>query len=71
VIRLRFINPRMIGEFKDGRGDFYGNDILGGRSILVRNSFSDIIPNSSRFEQAFSDDGGKSWETNWVMTFNR
>lgn len=63
--------PRVFQGSKDGRGDFYGNDTLGGRSILVRNSFSGITPNSSRFEQAFSDDGGKTWETNWVMTFTR
>jgi len=61
----------MIGEFKDGRGEFYGPDTLNGRRILVRNGFSDITPNSSRFEQAFSVDGGKTWETNWIMTFAR
>lgn len=61
----------MIGEFKDGRGEFYGPDTFDGRAILVRNGFSDIKPNSSRFEQAFSVDGGKTWETNWIMTFTR
>ncbi len=61
----------MIGEFKDGRGDFYDQETFNGRSILVRNGFSDITPNSSRFEQAFSPDGGKTWETNWIMTFSR
>jgi len=61
----------MIGEFKDGRGDFYGTDTFNGRHILVRNGFSNITANSSRFEQAFSADGGKTWETNWVMTFTR
>jgi hypothetical protein len=65
------LDSPMIGEFKDGRGDFYGQDTLDGRSILVRNGFSDITRNSSRFEQAFSADGGKTWETNWVMTFMR
>ena len=61
----------MIGEFKDGRGEFYDQEIFNGRSIFVRNGFSDITPTSSRFEQAFSADGGKTWETNWVMTFTR
>jgi hypothetical protein len=65
------LDSAMIGEFKDGRGEFYGPDTLDGRSILVRNGFSDITPNSSRFEQAFSADGGKTWETNWIMTFTR
>jgi hypothetical protein len=65
------INKPMIGEFKDGRGEFFDQEEFNGRIILARNSFSDITPNSSRFEQAFSDDGGKTWETNWVMTFMR
>ncbi len=61
----------MIGEFHGGRGEFYGLDTFNGRTILVRNGFSEITPNSSRFEQAFSDDYGRTWETNWVMTFER
>lgn len=63
-------NP-MIGEFKEGRGVFFDQEIYNGRAIYVRNGFSDIKRDSSRFEQAFSDDGGKTWETNWVMTFRR
>src|SRR5262249_3160514 len=65
------INKPMIGEFKDARGEFFDQEEFNGRMILARNSFSNITPNSSRFEQAFSDDGGKTWETNWVMTFTR
>jgi hypothetical protein len=65
------INKPMLGEFKDGRGEFFDQEEFNGRMILARNAFSDITPNSSRFEQAFSDDGGKTWETNWVMTFTR
>jgi len=65
------LDAPMIGEFRDGRGEFYGPDTLNGRTILVRNGFYDIKPNSSRFEQAFSADGGKTWETNWIMTFDR
>ena len=64
-------NKPMIGEFKDGRGEFFDQEDFNGRMILARNGFSDITPNSSRFEQSFSDDGGKTWETNWVMTFTR
>jgi len=61
----------MIGEFKNGRGEFFNRESFNGRVIFVRNGFSDITLDSSRFEQAFSDDGGKTWETNWVMTFIR
>jgi len=55
-----------IGEFKDARGDFFTHESFDGRAIFVRNSFLDIAPDSCRFEQAFSDDGGSTWETNWV-----
>lgn len=58
-----------IDEFKNGRGVFYGQEPFKDRAIFIRQSFSDITTKSSRFEQAFSDDGGKTWETNWIMTF--
>ncbi|MHA4810758.1 hypothetical protein ACX0G9_21810 [Flavitalea flava] len=61
----------MIGEFKDGHGEFFDQENFNGRSILARNGFYDITPTSVRFEQAFSADGGKTWETNWIMTFTR
>ena len=60
-----------IGEFKNGRGEFFDQETLNGRAILVRFVISDITPNSCRFEQAFSDDGGKTWEVNWVATDTR
>jgi hypothetical protein len=61
----------MIGKFKDGRGEFFDQEKFNGRAILVRNRFIDIKPEFSRFEQAFSNDGGTNWETNWIMTFTR
>jgi hypothetical protein len=61
----------MFGGFSDGRGEFFGRDSLDGRAIFVRFVFSDIVPTSFRFEQAFSADGGKSWEVNWKATFTR
>jgi hypothetical protein len=60
-----------VGEFKNGRGEFFDQEPFNGRTILVRNVLSDIAPNSYRFEQAFSDDGGKTWEGNWVATDTR
>jgi hypothetical protein len=65
------MNQPMIGEFKNGRGEFFDQETFNGRAIFARNRFSDITPESSRFEQAFSIDGGRTWETNWVMTFTR
>lgn len=61
----------MIGGFKSGRGEFYNQELFGGRSIFVRFIFSDITPNSFRLEQAFSADGGKNWEPNWIADFSR
>lgn len=61
----------MVGEFRDGRGEFVGQDSLNGRIILVRHVFSDITPDSHHFEQSFSDDGGKTWEPNFVATLTR
>jgi hypothetical protein len=60
-----------IGEFKNGRGEFYDQETLNGRAIFVRFVISDITPNSCRFEQSFSDDGGKTWELNWIATDTR
>jgi hypothetical protein len=60
-----------IGEFKDGRGEFLDQETFNGRTILVRNVWSDITADSCRFEQAFSDDGGKTWEVNWVAVDTR
>jgi len=56
------------GAFENGRGEFYGKDSLNGRAIFVRFVISDITPKSAHFEQAFSADGGKNWEVNWIAT---
>jgi hypothetical protein len=60
-----------VGEFKDGRGEFFDQETFNGRTILVRNVWSDITPDSCHFEQSFSDDGGKTWEVNWIATDTR
>ena len=60
-----------IGEFKNGRGEFYDQETYNGRTILVRIVWSDITADSHRFEQSFSDDGGKTWEPNFVATLTR
>jgi hypothetical protein len=60
-----------IGSFKNGRGEFFNQETFNGRAILVRFVISDITPNSCHFEQAFSDDGGKTWEVNWIATDTR
>lgn len=61
----------MFGAFKDGRGAFYAQDTLNDRMIFVRFVFSDITAHTFQLEQAFSDDGGKTWEANWIAKFTR
>lgn len=60
-----------IGEFKNGRGEFFDQETFNGRAILVRYVWSDITPNSAHFEQSFSEDGGKTWEVNWITNQTR
>jgi len=60
-----------IGGFKNGRGEFFDQETLNGRAIFVRFVISGITANSCMFEQSFSDDGGKTWEVNWVATDTR
>ena len=61
----------MIGGFKDGRGEFIHQEVFNGKTILARHVFTDITSDSHHFEQAFSDDGGKTWEPNFVATLTR
>jgi hypothetical protein len=63
--------PPAIGSFKNGRGEFYSQEMFDGRAILVRFVISDITATSCRFEQSFSEDGGKTWEVNWIATDTR
>jgi hypothetical protein len=65
------LDPPVVGEFRNGVGTFLANDSLNGRPIVVRYIWSDITPNSAKWQQAFSDDAGKTWETNWIMEFHR
>jgi hypothetical protein len=65
------MNTPMIGEFKNGRGEFYDQEPFHNKAILVRQVWSDITPTSHRFEQAFSNDGGKTWEVNFIANLER
>lgn len=60
------LTPPVIGEFRNGRGEFFGQDTLNGRAIFVKFVISNVTPDSWRFEQSFSDDGGRTWEVNWI-----
>src|SRR6185312_3346440 len=53
----------LIGSFKDGRAELFATDTLDGRAILVRGTWSNLTPTTHRYEEAYSADGGKTWET--------
>jgi hypothetical protein len=55
----------LVGEFRGNRAEFFGQEVVNGRTILVRFVISAITPDSAIFEQFFSPDGGRSWELNW------
>ena len=60
-----------VGEFKNGRAEFYDYEAINGRSVLVRFSMWKTGPDTAQSEQAFSDDGGKTWEVNWINKYTR
>jgi len=75
---LNFANARggtfgipTIGEFKNGRGDFYDQETYDGRAVLVHFVITRTSANVCRFEQSYSEDGGKTWELNWIAVDTR
>lgn len=65
------MNAPFIGSFRNGVGTFLVDDTFDGKPIKVRFIWSEITANSHRWEQAFSADGGKTWETNWITQYSK
>ena len=65
------LDPPVRGAFRDGVGTFFADDTFAGRPIKVRFTWSAVNPATPHWEQAFSADGGATWETNWAMDFRR
>jgi hypothetical protein len=63
--------PPVHGGFDGDYGEFYGTDVEGEKPVLARFVWSGRVSGSPRWEQAFSTDGGRTWETNWIMEFAR
>jgi hypothetical protein len=65
------LSAPLFGEFRNRRGEFFGQDTLGTRTIQVRFVITCATPDNCRFEQSFSGDGGANWEINWIATDTR
>jgi hypothetical protein len=65
------LDPPVKGRFENGTGAFYSDYTENGKPMRVRFIWSKITPTSAHWEQAYSPDAGKTWETNWVMDFQR
>ena len=61
-------SPGFVGSFENGKGELFQQDVLDGRSVLVRATWSDITPDSHRYEEAYSADGGKTWKPSFTAT---
>ena len=64
-------DPPQIGQFDGNRGEFYASDIYQGRQVYIRFVWQNLGPTKTHFEQAFSPDGGKTWEVNWIYDGTR
>jgi hypothetical protein len=63
--------PQQIGHYtRPGFGQFFAHDTWKGTPIICRFQWS-VVRGNPRFEQAFSTDGGKTWETNWTTDYVR
>jgi hypothetical protein len=65
------LDPPLVGSFSGDVGVFHGDETWEGRPVRIRFVWSGVATPTPRWEQAFSADGGETWETNWVMEFTR
>lgn len=69
--RVGRLDPPQVGDFRDGHGDFYTTDTINGKTTLIRFDWTRMTSGTPHFEQAFSPDGGKTWEVNWLTDQTR
>lgn len=69
--RAPSVDAPVIGRFAGNRGTFYSEESFDGRPIRVRTTYEPVSRMSAEWTQAFSADGGRNWETNWIMEFMR
>lgn len=70
-LKTGVFDPPLIGTFNNGRGDLYGQDTWEGRAVTVRFTWQSVSHDRTHFEQAYSQDGGKTWEVNWIYDGTR
>ena len=63
--------PPVVGSFANGRGEFYDQEMWKGRAVFVRYQWTAPTPTTALMQQAFSADGGKTWEVNWICELTR
>jgi hypothetical protein len=68
--KVGILDPPQVGEFKDGVGEFFAVDTINNKTILIRFRWTNMNT-TPHFEQSFSDDGGKTWEVNWITDQTR
>lgn len=69
--KIGIVDPPQVGEFKDGRGEFFAQDRINGKVILIRYAWTNLNTSTPHFEQSFSDDGGTTWEANFISDQTR
>jgi len=68
--KIGILDPPQVGQFRDGHGQFFAQDTINGKTILIKFDWTNLNP-TPHFEQSFSDDGGKTWEVNWITDQTR
>ena len=69
--KVGVLDPPQVGEFKDGVGEFFAQDTIDGKTILIRFRWTNLNTATPHFEQSFSNDGGTTWEVNWITDQTR
>ena len=65
------LDEPVVGRFEDGLGRFECDEIIDGVHVRVRYEWKNIGAYSVTWEQAFSFDGRRTWDSNWIMDSTR
>ena len=65
------MEPPSIGEYRDGKLEFYSQEFVDGRAMLLRGTWTIISKDVHTYEIARSIDGGRSWHTSFIARVTR